>query len=106
MRQNANKTYTQTVTWNTKDLAVGATLEGDYVDKETFTNNFGERTKYVIKADDGTEYGVYGSAVLNRLFANVPVGSRVWVSYQGEATSKTGRTVKMYTVDFDPEYNA
>lgn len=106
MRQNANKTYTKTVTWNTKDLAAGSTLEGDYVDKEVFTNNFGERTKYVIQAADGTEYGVYGSAVLNRLFNNVPISAHVWVTYEGEGQSKTGRTIKMYNVEFDPEYNA
>lgn len=106
MRQSANKSYTQTVTWNTKDLAVGSTLEGDYIDKEVFTNNFGERVKYVIKAADGTEYGVYGSAVLNRLFANIPVSAHVWISYQGEGASKTGRTIKLYDVEFDSDYAA
>lgn len=106
MKQSANKTYTQTTTWNTKDLAIGAKLEGDYIDKETFTNNFGERTKFVVKGLDGVEYGVYGSAVLNRLFANIPVGSHVWIEYKGEGQSKTGRTVKLYEVEFDPEYIA
>lgn len=106
MKQSANKTYTQTTTWNVKDLAVGSKLEGDYIDKETFTNNFGERIKYVIKGLDGVEYGVYGSAVLNRLFNNIPVGSHVWIEYKGEGQSKTGRTVKLYDVEFDPDFIA
>lgn len=106
MRISANKDYTKTTTWNHKDLAVGSTLEGDYVDKETFTNEFGERVKYVIKADDGIDYGVYGSAVLDRQFAKIPVGSRVWVTFDGEGTSKTGRKLKMYSVDYDPDFNA
>lgn len=101
-RKSANKTIIKTVTWN-KDLAEGATLEGYYINKETFDGQFGETTKYIIEAADGTNYGVYGSASLVRQFKNIPEGCFVWITFDGDVTSKNGRTVKQYTVDFDAE---
>ena len=102
-RKSANKTIIETVTWN-KDLAEGATLEGYYINKETFEGQFGETTKYVIEsADDDTKYGVYGSASLDRQFKNIPEGCFVWITYDGKVTSKNGRLVNQYTVDFDDE---
>ena len=104
MRKSASTSYEKTTTWNT-NLAIGDKLEGVYISKDEFDGNFGRTTKYVIEADDGVKYGVYGSASLNRQFAKISTGSYVWIEYTGETTSQNGRIVKTYTVDYDDEYN-
>ena len=104
MRKSASKNYIETEAWN-KSLEPGATLEGYYVQSETFNGKFGETTKYTIKTDDGY-YGVYGSASLDRQFKNIPEGCFVWITYKGEEPTKNGRTVKVYDVDYDDELTA
>ncbi len=100
-RQSATKTIIKTETWN-KGLTEGASLEGYYIGKEVFEGQYGETTKYIVESGS-TNYGVYGSASLDRQFANVPEGCYVWVTFDGEVTSKNGRTVKQYTVEYDPD---
>lgn len=102
MRISANKQFIETTTWN-KDLTEGATLEGKYISSETFIGNYGESTKYIIEGKDGVMYGVYGSAVINRQFAKIPEGAYVWITYKGEGTTKNGRSVKLYDIDYDTE---
>ena len=102
MKQSAS--FTKTETWN-KDLNFGDKLEGVYTKKEIFMGKFGESVKYVINFE-GKDFGVYGSASLDRQFANIPEGSYVWIEYQGEVQTKNGRTVKQYKVEFDSEYEA
>lgn len=102
MRISAIKNYIETTTWN-KNLAEGATLEGHYKGSETFVGKYGETTKYIIEGKDGVNYGVYGSASINRQFANIPEGSYVWITYKGEEPTKNGRTVKVYVIDYDTE---
>lgn len=92
-----------TETWN-KDLQIGDKLEGLYVKKEVVKTQFGDSYKYVIEKDDGTKIGVFSSSSLERQFANVPEGSYVWIEYKGEVTSKNGRPVKSYDVEYDDEY--
>lgn len=103
MRISANKKFIETTTWNTKDLAKGATLEGKYVSSETFIGGFGETTKYIIEGTDGVMYGVYKTAVIARQFANIPEGAHVWIEYKGEGTTKNGRSVKLFDIDYDTE---
>lgn len=105
MRKSAQASYEKTTTWNT-NLNIGDKLEGVYETREEFEGNFGPTTKYVIAAKDGTKYGVYGSASLNRQFNRIPRGSYVWLEYTGETTSQNGRIVKTYNVDYDDEYQA
>ena len=105
MRVSANNTNTNATIWN-KNLNVGDKLEGQYVAEETFEGKFGMTNKYVIRTDDGTEYAVFGSASLDRQFAKIKIYSYVWLEYKGEEKTKNGRTVKVYTVDYDPEYIA
>lgn len=105
MRKSANQSFEKTTTWNT-NLSIGDKLEGVYLSKEEFEGNFGSTVKYVVLAADGTKYGVYGSASLNRQFARIPEGSYVWIEYTGETTSQNSRIVKTYTVDYDDEYKA
>lgn len=101
MRKKAIET---TETWN-KDLNSGATLEGVYTKKEVVDTQYGKSEKYVIVTSDNKKFGVYSSASLVRQFANVPVGSYVWITYKGEETSKNGRPVKAYDVEYDDEYS-
>lgn len=103
MRKSASQNYEKTETWN-KSLNEGDKIEGVYLMKDEFEGNFGQTIKYVIQTSDGTKYGVYGSASLNRQFNRVPIGSYVWIEYTGETTSANGRTVKTYNVEYDDEY--
>lgn len=92
-----------TKTWN-KDLEKGATIEGIYLKKEVFDGKFGASEKYVIEDMNGEKWGIFSSASLANQFKNIPEGSYVWVEYKGEETSKNGRPVKVYSVDYDDEY--
>lgn len=91
-----------TETWN-KDLTAGAALEGRYIKKEFISTQFGESEKYVIETSDGKKMGVFSTASLTGQFNNVPEGSYVWITYKGEVTSKNGRPVKVYEVEYDDE---
>lgn len=93
---------TMTKTWN-KDLNKGDSIEGIYTKKEVFEGKYGESIKYIINSN-GEDYGVFSSASLDRQFKNIPEGSYVWIVYKGEETSKNGRPVKVYVVDYDDEY--
>ena len=94
-----------TQTWN-KDLTAGATLEGVYVKTEIYQGNYGETEKYIIETPSGEKFGVFASASLANQFAQVPEGSYVWIEYKGEETTKSGRPVKVYTVEYDDDYKA
>lgn len=96
------KAIEMTDIWN-KDLEAGATIEGRYIKKEKITTQFGESEKYIIETAEGKKMGVFSTASLTRQFNNVPEGSYVWITYKGEETSKNGRPVKVYDVDYDDE---
>ena len=100
---NTNKNNIETTIWN-KDLAVGATLEGVYTFNSTFTGKFGETTKYVVVDPEGNGWAIFGSASIDRQFKQIPEGSYIWITYKGEESTKNGRTVKVYDIDFDDEY--
>ena len=92
-----------TQTWNT-NLEPGATIEGQYIAIEEVEGNYGPTEKYIVKTKPGEYFGVFASASLTRQFKSIPVGSYVWIEYKGEETSKNGRTVKVYDVEYDDEY--
>ena len=93
-----------TKTWN-KDLTKGDKIEGVYTKKEIFEGKYGETAKYIINVN-GENFGVFSSASLDRQFKNIPEGSYVWIEYNGEVTSKNGRPVKEYIVDYDDDFEA
>ena len=105
MRKSAYKEYEKTTAWDYKSTE-GAKLEGVYESKDEFEGDFGHTIKYVISSPDGTKYGVYGTANLNRQFLNVPTGSYVWIEYTGKTTSQKGRIVHTFKVEYDDEYQA
>ena len=96
------KAIERTTTWN-KNLTAGASLEGKYIKKENFEGQYGTTEKYIIETADGEKVGVFSSASLANQFKNVPEGSYVWITYKGEETSKSGRPVKVYEVEYDDE---
>lgn len=96
------KTFEKTPIWNTKDIKEGEEIAGIYEGCERFTGKFGATTKYVINVD-GEKWGIYGSASLDRQFALVDEGTKVYVTYKGLTTSKNGRQVKDYLVEVDTE---
>lgn len=91
-----------TKTWN-KDLNAGDTIEGKYLKKEIYEGNYGPTEKYIIETGDGEKLGVFASASLSNQFKNVPEGAYVWITYKGEETTKSGRPVKVYEVEYDDE---
>ena len=102
-RKSASKPFIQTTTWNGRDLQPGSTLEGYYICAEVFDGQYGTTSKFVIETKAGEMFGIYASASITRQFDNVPVGCYVWVTYNGEVTSKNGRTVRDYSVEYDDE---
>lgn len=92
-----------TKTWN-KDLKAGDTIEGLFIKTETYEGNYGTTEKYIIETNDGEKWGVFSSASLANQFKNIPEGSYVWIVYKGEETTKSGRPVKVYEVDYDDEF--
>lgn len=92
-----------TKTWN-KDLAKGDTLEGVFIKTEKFDGKYGTTEKYVVQTPAGEMMGVFASASLTNQFKNIPEGSYVWITYNGEEVSKSGRPVKVYEVEYDDEY--
>lgn len=92
-----------TTTW--KGVNEGDSLEGVYIKSELVKGNYGEQNKYVIETPDGDKKGVFANRSLERQFANIPEGSYVWIVYKGESTTRAGRTVKVYEVEYDDEYS-
>ena len=92
-----------TKTWN-KDLAKGDTLEGVFIKTEKFDGKYGTTEKYIVQTPTGEMMGVFASASLTNQFKNIPEGSYVWITYNGEEVSKSGRPVKVYEVEYDDEY--
>jgi hypothetical protein len=78
-----------------KPEVVDEAITGDYVEKEEDVGLQGDSTLYHIKADD-IYWKVWGSTVLDGLFKNVPVGSKVRLVYKGKRKSQKGNFYKFY----------
>ena len=104
MRKSANKTYEETTPWEYTNF--GDKLEGVYEAKDEFDYEGKHIIKYVISSPDGTKYGIFSTASLERAFNNIPVKSYVWLEYTGKVKSKKGFDVHTFNVDYDDEYKA
>lgn len=96
------KAIEQTKTWN-KDLTAGDTLEGTFIKTEVYEGNYGDTEKYIIETPTGEKMGVFATASLTRQFNQILEGAYVWIVYKGEETTKSGRKVKVYEVDYDDD---
>lgn len=91
-----------TTTW--KGVTEGDAAEGIYIKKETVEGNYGPQDKYILETPEGDKIGIFATKGLARQFNNVPEGAYVWIVYKGEQTTRAGRTVKVYDVEYDDEY--
>lgn len=80
----------------------GDKLEGYYLGAGTIDIEGDEVTVHNIKTDTGL-FSPLGSADLNRKMSQVPSGARVRVVYEGKKKLKGGKTLKVFTVDYDDE---
>lgn len=96
------KAIEQTKTW--KGVNPGDAIEGVYIKKEVVDGNYGPQDKYIIETAEGDKVGIFATKGLERQFNNVPEGAYIWVVYKGDQTTRAGRTVKVYEVEYDDEY--
>src|SRR5512133_815597 len=57
---------------------------------------------YVVRKDDGSEVGIWGSTVINGRFEEIPVGSKISIQANGEVKSKSGSKYKDYRIKYIP----
>ena len=76
--------------WQKKsvDLEVGDSVEGVYVSKKEIMVNGVKKNIYVLEQKDGSEIGVWGSAVLDGRFENIQPGVAVGIEYLGKKKGK------------------
>lgn len=95
--------YADLDTWNKKGaLKEGDTLEGYYIDSEEFNTKYGDMIIYVIEQLDGTKIKITGQSDVKGKFTDIPVGSHVWISFDGLTETKNG-AMKTYSVEYDDE---
>ena len=66
--------------------AIGDEISGIYLCKENDVGIY-HSNKYTLETDNG-EVDVFGSAVLDKKFDDIPIGYEVKIVYQGEKPSK------------------
>jgi hypothetical protein len=84
----------QTPAWNRKDenkkfvLSPGDTLEGEYIGAKTNLGPRKDATIFLFQKDDGTEIGVWGSAILFSKLGTLQIGEDVKIEYKGDVQGK------------------
>lgn len=86
-------------TWDKKDP-----IQGLYVAKKINVGSHNSNM-YMIKVD-GEQVGVWGSAVLDGRFEEIPVGSEVRIEHLGEVTGRNGTKYVDYKVQYRPADDA
>lgn len=95
--------YADSETWNAKGkLNQGDAIDGYYVDREEFETKFGQMVIVILEVADGKFVKITGQSDIKNKFADIPMGSHVWVSYEGLVETTNG-TKKAYKVEFDDE---
>ena len=95
--------YSDLDTWNKKgNLKEGDSLEGYYIDSDTFNTKHGEMSIYVIQKLDGDKIKITGQTDIKSKFDEIKIGSHVWISFVGLTETKNG-AMKTYTIDYDDE---
>lgn len=84
-----------------KSVYVGAEIQGVYTDKR---ENIGQYLSnvYEIKTKEHGLLGVWGNAVLDSLFEEIPVGSEVKITHLGRQAPKKpgGKPYHIFNVDY------
>lgn len=82
--------------WNPEDKGKNI-LEGKYVELESEHGQY-KKPLYVIETADGDRIGVNATAVLERSFKAIPIGSEVFIEFTGIEKTKKGQYAKMFEV--------
>lgn len=86
----------QSASWDESEVLIGT-----YVRVKTNVGTHNSNV-YVIRKEDGSELGVWGSTVINGRFEEIPVGSLIKIESLGETKSKTGTKYKDYRIMYKP----
>lgn len=89
----------QSVSWDEEDVLIG-----QYIRLKTDVGAHSSNV-YVIRRDDGSEVGVWGSTVINGRFSEIPMRSKISIEALGETKSKNGTTYKDYLIKYIPPKN-
>jgi hypothetical protein len=89
--------------------AKGTPYVGTYLGSQQITTKIGPQTVYNFEGEDGKHFGVYGFTNLNRVMANVEIGTALRLTYTGteKVQTKFGLKdvhqvkVELYTPDKD-----
>lgn len=86
----------QSKTWNDKNLAVGAEIEGRYIEKKT---NVGPHKSnlYIIEDNKKTQWAVWGSTVIDGKFDVIALGKMIKIRFEGIQEGKSGKQFKAFT---------
>lgn len=77
-------------------------LIGKYVARRSDVGPNGSMV-YTLKPDDGEEIGVWGSAVIDARFKEIPINSTVGIEYIGKVQAKRGSgQYKDYDIQYIP----
>lgn len=86
----------QSASWDEQEVLIGK-----YVRMKTNVGTHNSNV-YVIRKEDSSELGVWGSTVINGRFEEIPVGSMIKIESLGEAKSKQGTKYKDYRIMYKP----
>ena len=76
----------------------GEKVEGELVKVDTGVGK-NESNVYTIKAEDGEEVGIWGTAVLDNRLSGVEVGTKVQIIYKGKRKNpESGRIFKDFSI--------
>jgi hypothetical protein len=85
--KNEEEEKEQTKMW--EPVAVGESIQGNYIDKEEEVGQF-KSNLYTLKTEKG-EIKFWGSTVLDNLMEKVPMSSEVKIIFEGTKPSKSGK---------------
>jgi hypothetical protein len=86
----------------THDWEKEKVLEGVYVSKRNVLTINGDSWLYTVEKAGGKKVDVWGKAMLNSFFQNIPIGSMIRITYKGKMKSaKGGRTYHAFELEYD-----
>jgi hypothetical protein len=86
----------------THDWSKEGVLEGVYLSKRNIPTINGDSWLYTVEKKGGVKVDVWGKAMLDNFFQNIPIGSLVRITYKGKMKSaKGGRTYHAFDLEYD-----
>jgi len=88
----------------THDWEADKVLKGVYMQSRVITTENGDSNMYTVDKGGGKLVDVWGKAMLDSFFKNIPVGSMIEVTYKGkEKSKKGGRTYHNFDFSYDSD---